>query len=285
MIGHADIIERFKRLKKADQLGHAYLLVGEQGIGKMTAAREITKILLCGSDNPPCGKCHECVLLGAGNHPDSIELPQEGTLSIKAIRALRDQAAMRPHSARLRVIIIPSAERLAVPAQNALLKLLEEPPGNTVLILTVPGTAALLPTTVSRCQVISLQPPTDSEVLASVEGVTPELLELVGGSPGRVVELLQNPSETERLKQYASWLAEAESAQLSRRMLLARQIAEEDPKSVLETWISLLRRRVAGGASAKDAGNAEVLLAARQALDYNSNVQLVIENALLKLGD
>jgi DNA polymerase III delta' subunit len=285
VIGHADIIERFKRLKSTDQLGHAYLLVGERGIGKMTASREIAAVLLCSAENPPCGTCHECVLRAAGNHPDSIELPEEGSLGIKVIRELRDQASMRPHSAALRVIIIPSAERLAIPAQNALLKLLEEPPGNTVLILTAPGTAALLPTTVSRCQVIALHPPTDAEVLASVEGASPELLELVGGSPGRVVELLADPAEAARLKEYAEWLSEAESAPLTRRMILARMIAEDDPKGVLETWISVLRRRVTQGVSPRDAANAEVLLAARQALDYNSNVQLVIENALLKLGD
>jgi len=91
------------------------------------------------------------------SHPDFLLLEGSNSISIAQIRNLERKLALKPYAARVKIALIHEAEKLTLPAQNALLKTLEEPPENSLIILTVPQAAFLLPTIISRCQVIRLK--------------------------------------------------------------------------------------------------------------------------------
>ena len=125
----------------------------------------------------PCGRCKSCMKIRSGNHPDIIHIEPSGPfIRIDQIRTLCHNLAMKPYEARLRVVIISDAQAMNLAASNALLKVLEEPPERTILILTAMQTSDLLPTIVSRCQHIRFNP-------ISRENLTAMLVEKQGLNP------------------------------------------------------------------------------------------------------
>ena len=140
---------------------HALLFTGIEGVGKKTAA--VALAMACNCRRPvavePCGECAACRKIAAGAHPDILRVSPAGAMiKIDQIRELCQVLTMKPYEARVRVVIIADAHTLNPAAGNALLKMLEEPPARTVLILTAPQTGDLLPTIVSRCQHIRFKP-------------------------------------------------------------------------------------------------------------------------------
>ena len=109
-------------------------------------------------------------------HPDVFQLKGEGSYTINAIRELKRWISQKPFQAKTKGVAIIEAQNLSLPAQNALLKTLEEPPGNTIIILTAPNPSLLLPTIVSRCQIVSLKTPSlkkaDPDTLALITKLT-----------------------------------------------------------------------------------------------------------------
>lgn len=141
----------------ADRLPHALLLSGAAGLGKLDFAHLLARSLLC--DSPvqglPCGQCRGCQLLAAGTHPDfqAVQPEEEGKeITIGLIRDLLAWQALTPQYGRARVVIIEPADRMNLNAANALLKTLEEPGRDALLLLVTARPAALLPTIRSRCQ-------------------------------------------------------------------------------------------------------------------------------------
>lgn len=139
------------------------LFTGLAGVGKRTTARIVAMALNCRqreiSASNPCGNCRSCRQIFSGNHPDvPLIEPRGNLLRIDQIRALLAVLAMKPFSAEQRVVIIAEAHRMNPEAANALLKMLEEPPANTNLILTGFQKSDLLPTIVSRCRHIRFNP-------------------------------------------------------------------------------------------------------------------------------
>jgi DNA polymerase-3 subunit delta' len=141
--------------RAARRAGGSALLHGSDGVGKRTVALEIARRLNCqGCEG---GQCHSCVMLRAGHHPDVVMVvaDDKGKIGIEAVQQLQHQFVYGSYeSASRRVAIIVDAERLTLPAQNALLKTLEEPPIGTTVILTAVSPVALLETIVSRCRTI-----------------------------------------------------------------------------------------------------------------------------------
>lgn len=146
-----------QQLIKADRLPHALLLSGPAGLGKLDFARLLAQFLLC--ENPTtehaCGHCQGCHLFAAGTHPDfqAIQPEEEGKeLTIGQIRELLSWQTLTPQYGRARVVIIEPADRMNQNAANALLKTLEEPAQNALILLVTAHSASLLPTIRSRCQ-------------------------------------------------------------------------------------------------------------------------------------
>lgn len=140
---------------RSGRVAHAYLFAGPRGVGKATAARAFARALVCEAESPeerPCGRCPACVDAAAGRHVDvHVVAPEEDKLLIDQVRRMHQLALLRAVRGRRKVFIVEAIDTATPEAQNALLKVLEEPPGETVFILIAHNETPLLPTVVSRC--------------------------------------------------------------------------------------------------------------------------------------
>ena len=180
--GHENVYQRLSQARRNERLTHGLIFSGAEGIGKKSVALHWAQLLLChtpvsrqDSENGPevpCGDCGDCKLFRAGNHPDLHMITKQLTkftksgrdrqalsLSIDIIREFVIRpAGNTPARNRAAIFIIDDAHEMQLPAQNALLKTLEEPPEQTYLILVTARHDALLPTIRSRCRVDSIFP-------------------------------------------------------------------------------------------------------------------------------
>jgi len=177
------------------RLPHALILTGVVGLGKLTLANHIVAKVLCENthEHDACGSCHSCQLFIAGNHPDHtfIEPEDEGKLiKIEQIRSLKDKQELTPTIAKWKTVIISPAENMNINANNSLLKLLEEPQQNTLLVLVSAKPERLPITILSRCHKITFNVPDTKSAFSFVQqsSVLKEhdistLLELAKGAP------------------------------------------------------------------------------------------------------
>jgi DNA polymerase III subunit delta' len=194
-------------LARRDGLPHALLLRGPEGIGKLALAEAVAQMLLCerpAAAGDACGECPGCTWFTQGSHPDFRRLepgnpeesgePGEGrekktshVIDIAQVRALENFINLTTHRGGARVVVIHPAEALNVPAANALLKSLEEPPPRTHFLLVAHRWHYLLPTIRSRCQQVVLHLPASTPALEWLGGqgvAEPELaLAQAGGAP------------------------------------------------------------------------------------------------------
>nr|WP_232964011.1 DNA polymerase III subunit delta' [Pseudomonas putida] len=192
----------WQQLAGRAQHAHAYLLHGPQGIGKRALAERLMARLLCQQPQglDACGQCKACLLLKAGSHPDNFVLePEEADKPIK-VDQVRELVSFVVQTAQLggrKVVLIEPVEAMNVNASNALLKSLEEPSGDTVLLLVSHQPSRLLPTIKSRCQQVTCPQPGLAQSQAwlatalpdSDEAERAELLALAAGSPLMAVSL------------------------------------------------------------------------------------------------
>jgi DNA polymerase-3 subunit delta' len=192
-------IDSLQRAYAAGRMAHAYLFAGDDGVGKLTTAKSWAKMLLCEnkqtvSDDPAfmdsCGVCHSCQLFESGGHPDFrpiykelVQFTKNGKnkktpvdMPIDVIREfLIDKVANRPTQGQSVVYVMDEAEKVNPASQNALLKILEEPPSYCVIILLCSRLDKMLPTTLSRCQSIRFGQVAEDRIIErlTAEGVDP----------------------------------------------------------------------------------------------------------------
>ncbi len=164
--------QQFDELLQQNRLPHALLISGSHGLGHQDFAQHIIASLLCNerTDNSSdaCGHCHSCQLFMAKSHPDHTHIAPEDIgkqIKIEQIRALKAKQTLTGHVAKWKTAIIDPAESMTISAFNSLLKLLEEPEANTLLILLSSNVAKLPMTIISRCQRIHLTQPDEEQAL------------------------------------------------------------------------------------------------------------------------
>lgn len=159
IIGHEMICQILQRAINENRVANAYLFYGPDGVGKRTCSLAFAKALHC-VHGTGCEQCDACKLYeGQLAHPDLFLLDAAGgSLKIDQIRAMQERLNYKAELGGYKVCIIDGADRLTVQAANSSLKMLEEPPGQTVIILTGESRSQFLPTILSRCQVLSFQP-------------------------------------------------------------------------------------------------------------------------------
>lgn len=246
IVGHEWAVELLRAGLAAQRLSHALLFTGPTQIGKTTLARAVAAALNCQSEQRPCGQCRSCRLVARDSHPD-VRLVQaqagkggrDAILKIDQIRELQREAALAPMEGRFKVFLLRELERANPPAANALLKTLEEPPSQVILLLTSARPHALLPTIVSRCQVLALRPlPIDQIRTALVERwqADPEtaalLARLSAGRLGWAVQRLTDSESWEERKQRLADLQELVQESLVRRLAYAEGLSRS-PEAIL----------------------------------------------------
>ncbi|MDR1254174.1 MAG: AAA family ATPase [Oscillospiraceae bacterium] len=203
-VGNENIKEQVAAIIDKNRFPHAILLQGEEGIGKRTIAFMIAKAAVCSSlGKKPCNSCIDCLKADAKTHPD-IAYPKAtgGTKSFRvdAIREIRENAYILPNEAKFKIYIFESVDKMTEQAQNAFLKLLEEPPKHVIFILTCNSFDSLLFTVRSRCQIFSIKPVSDIKAIAFLSLYYPEFSEeeiektvkLSHGNIGRAITILKN---------------------------------------------------------------------------------------------
>ncbi len=167
--GHSSVILNLKRILGSGRIAHAYLFSGPEGVGKKKVATAFIEAFFCGKTEG-CGECISCRKILSGNHPDIHTLEPDGQfIKVDQVRALQKDLAFRPYEASRKACIIDGADRFNPSSGNSLLKTLEEPPGNALLILLAANIDTVLPTIRSRCQQIAFSGVPADEITGVLE--------------------------------------------------------------------------------------------------------------------
>ena len=328
-IGQDRAVTALSRALISGRLSHAYLLEGPRHVGKKTLALDLARAVNCVGEERPCGGCTQCRRIEGGLHADvhvvGVAGPDDDggrgrvVITIEQVREVQRVAGLKPYEGKYRVFIIDGAERLSEEAANSLLKVLEEPPEQVILVLLALDATGLLPTIVSRCNRIELRRLPASLVARELEarydiepGRSNQIARLSGGLIGWA---LQAASQPDLLEQRETSLAEIETiiqADLEERFSYAAGMAvqfgrdRESAHQHLELWLGWWRDMLVFTEGRPDlvvdvarldtlqdaaqtlsstnvAGAVRSLLAASEYLDRNVNPRMVLEDLMLAL--
>lgn len=198
IIGQQELKAYFRRAYAGARLAHAYIVEGAWGSGKRMLAEAAANFLLCreADGQESCGRCRDCVQFASGNHPDMIYVQpsKKNGYGVDDIREMiLRELAVRPYQSQYKIYIIKAAETMTIPAQNVLLKTIEEPPAYAVFFLLTENKDRLLETILSRCIRLQIQPLSPAEMREFLKqrglAAREDLIAFAGGSPGRLLQL------------------------------------------------------------------------------------------------
>ena len=263
LIGHEWAVSLLSEHAAHGSLRHAYLLAGPRGVGRRTLALALAQALNCPqplAPGQPCQVCPTCRRIREQAYPDLSVIQAEqvgGTLKIDQVRELQRSLALAPYEGRFRVAVFLRFEEATIQSQNALLKTLEEPNPQVVLVLTALSAENLLPTIVSRCEILRLRSLPVTQVREALEqrwSLPPARAALLAHiSEGRPGVALQYHLQPELLEQRQAWLEELAlllpASRLERfpfaekwEIDIRKKIRlKEDLRGQLVTWLSLWR--------------------------------------------
>lgn len=329
IIGHEHAIDILRRTLSAEQVRHAYLFAGPEHIGKFVLAHRFAQTLLCtGGTDPhippsdPCNNCLACRKVLHGNHPDVhvIMRPADKQfILIEQIRELQSSAARKTLEGRRNIFIIDGAHEMNAQSANCLLKTLEEPEPDVILLLTVPDAGLLLPTILSRVQLISMQLLTVSQIKnALVERWEAEANEagliaaLAAGRIGWAVQAMEDEEMLEERSENLDLLTKALAANKVQRFEIVQEMVKrfgndgEKERALLELWLlwwrdmvlaanncldltvnvdkrDLLKMQASKLGSTKAGQMIRAILRTQEALDQNVNARLALEVLMLDM--
>jgi len=306
-----------QRSVELDKLAHAYLFSGSPGLGKKTLAREFSRLINCQAteNGQPCGQCPSCQEFAKNCHPDFLWLePTErgaGENETNLIRGLTQWLSLRPVLGKHKIAVINLFENFSAAAQSALLKTLEEPAGQAVLVLLSSQADLILPTILSRVQVIRFVPWSKAQIrdLLMTRGVPEEMIEeavaLASGNPAQalsLVDLANLKAEQKSLQDFVE-LGNSDLATVFRQV---KTLSSERDQAILllEDWLSFMRQVFLDRIGLDQAGDGSKHLTATKSWPVskicrflqagqqtdsllrltNVNCQLALENLLLKLN-
>ena len=255
LIGHEWAVDMLKKHVVNGTTRHAYLFAGPPGLGRRTLALRFAQALNCRTPigpGIPCGQCRDCKQIEVMQHPDLTVIQAEtegGTMKVDQIREARRTLALKPYMAEYRVSLFLRFHEANDSASNALLKTLEEAPSYAVLILTADNPEQLLPTIVSRCEVLRLRPLRVEEVQRALEDKGFEtnqarlIAHISGGRFGYALRLLQSESllgeREERLNDLQSLIAASRVEKFAYADKLSKD--KDSMRQVILIWLSYWR--------------------------------------------
>ena len=255
LIGHEWAVDMLKKHVVNGTTRHAYLCAGPPGLGRRTLALRFAQALNCQSPveaGIPCGQCRDCKQIEAMQHPDLsvVQADSEGgTLKVDQIRDTRRSLTLKPYIANYRVAVFLRFQQANDNAANALLKTLEEAPSYAVLILTADNPEQLLPTIVSRCEVLRLRPLKIEAVQKELEnrgleiGQAKLIAHISGGRFGYAMRLIASESLLEKREQRLNDLLTLIPASRVEKFAYADKLAKdkESMRQAILIWLSYWR--------------------------------------------
>lgn len=259
---HQTIWQNLTSSKHKQRLSHGLLFHGSTGLGKSILATQFAHWLLC--EHPlaekACGTCKSCLLIAADSHPDILNITPEETgkaIKVDQIRELITKVGFTSHNQGYRIIIITPADALNINASNSLLKTLEEPPENTLLILITNKLSKLMPTIRSRTQLVRFSLPTTEESLTWLNGQNltgtdaEALLKLGAGAPLAALEMANDDGLAIRTSLFNNWqeLSIGRSDALESAAMWLKEgfkVKGNLPYFWMESWIADIIRSLQG---------------------------------------
>ena len=301
IVGHQKQLIQLERDLRQGNLAHAYLFSGPSQGGKFTIAKIVAKILQC--PNNACRVCKDCEMIRKETHPDTIIIRDKGeSIKIDDIRELIRTTNLT-HQGKYRVVIIENIERMPVEAQNSFLKTLEEPPGNTIFIMTTNQIDSVLLTIQSRVRHYNFSTIEDSaitEYLNEKFGERPETEEIVNiaqGRPGLAISLIEKPEVLAYQKSmYHKIEGFLKKNDLSQKFIFIDEIEKNDAevelfidaftrylRKLLFEYTHTLNHPLKNRFSLNNIVNMfDVLEKSRYFINRNINKKLVLENLLIQ---
>ena len=232
-------------------ISHFYLISGPKGSGKHTLARLLAAAILCQDRRKPCGQCGPCRKVMEGSHPDFITVddPEKKTVTVDLIRQARADIYVQPNESDYKIYLFPRAQDMGLPGQNALLKVLEEPPKYGVFLLLTDNPDKLLPTVRSRCTELKMQG-LPAEILrkqlerdfpqAQAEDIT-AAIGRSGGFLGQARELLSGDREIPvQTENFVKAFAHKDALLLTQTLVPMEKWKRDALAELLQEWLELL---------------------------------------------
>jgi len=259
LLGHEWAVEMLKQHITHDSVRHAYLFSGAPGLGRRTLALRLAQALNCPqpvAPGEPCGICKTCQQIERMQYPDLAVIQAEkegGTLKVEQIRAIRQSLVLKPYQGSYRVALFLRFQEANANAANALLKTLEEAPAYVVLVLTADTPEQLLPTILSRCEVLRLRPlPVETvEDYLKEHGADQSnahlLAHISGGRPGYALRLMQDKDTLDfrarRLEDLQKLLPSTRRGRFAyaEKLTDRKNEARESLRETLLLWLSFWR--------------------------------------------
>lgn len=252
LLGNERLRENLSRSVSSGRIAHFYVISGPAGSGKHTLARLLAAAILCKGQEKPCLSCPACRKVLSGAHPDFITVddPEKKIVPVDLIRQARADIFVRPNEADRKIYLFPRGHNMEIPSQNALLKVLEEPPEYGVFLLLTENAEKLLPTVRSRATELSLQPLPEQVLTAQLQKqfpqASPEELSAAmmrsGGYLGQAVQLLSDGNLlAPQTEEFAKAFAAKDTLALALLLASMERWKRDQLIPMLQQWEALLQ--------------------------------------------
>ena len=286
LLGNERLKENLTGSLRRGHISHFYLISGPEGSGKHTLARLLAAAILCGKSAAPCGSCTPCRKVFGGNHPDFITVtdPEHKNIAVKIVREIRDEMFIRPNEADYKIYLF--AQDLGTEGQNALLKVLEEPPSYGVFMLLTDNPEKILPTVRSRCTELNLTALPEAALKASLRQRFPEAAQedvdaaiaRSGGFLGQAIKILESGEAiAPQTKVFAESFAARDVLALTQTIVPMEKCKRDQLLEILSQWIELLE-----GALAERSGSRAASTLSRNLSAQRSSQELFAAIGVLK---
>ena len=254
LLGNERLKENLTGSLRRGRISHFYLISGPEGSGKHTLARLLAAAILCKSVDAPCETCPPCRKVMQGNHPDfiTVEDPEHKNVAVKIVRQYREDIFIRPNESDHKIYLFP--QELGIEGQNALLKILEEPPPYGVFFLLTDNPQKLLPTVRSRCTELAMQALPEKTMLAALArefpDATPEDLRAAaqrsGGWLGQAKAMLESGGEiSPQTEGFLRSFAARNALELVQTLVPMEKWKRDQLTDILADWILILEQALA----------------------------------------
>lgn len=251
LLGNRRLKENLAESLGKGRVSHFYLISGPEGSGKQTLARLLAAAILCRGKEKPCLSCAACRKVMENQHPDFITVddPEKKTVTVELIRQARADIYIQPNESDYKIYLFPRAQDMGLPGQNALLKVLEEPPSYGVFLLLTDNPDKLLPTVRSRCTELHMEPLPEDSMRQAMRKDFPKAseedieaaVERCGGYLGQGKALLETGGETPpQTLAFVDALAGKNALTLMQTLVPMEKWKRDALGEMLESWLEIV---------------------------------------------